>query len=355
MNFGPNHYVPILKVKAGEKKALRSIAARWRPMITPLLEIVEWKKDKKDSVTDHLETAFKGLSDSVRPYARCFLDAREIESEGTEAVAEAFERADTEGMVFTPVTGIARDIGVDAALSHNANGIALRLTRQEFEGGQIPRMLPAFLSRHSLAPGGVDLIVDLGSVEEMVTEGVVALTSSFLAETPDHGSWRTLTVTASAFPKALGSVKGSSHGFLERTEWKAWRDALYLNRGRLARLPAFGDCAIQHPSGVEGFDFKTMQGSASIRYTLSDNWLIVKGRGTRRVSPSKQFPGLADQLVNGHLSVHFAGSAHCIGCTGVAAAADGAAKFGSLTVWRWLGTTHHITRAVDGIVSLTWP
>ncbi len=355
MNFGPNHYVPILKVKAGEKKALRSIAARWRPMITPLLEIVEWKKDKKESITDHLKTAFKDLSDSVRPYTRCFLDAREIESEGTKAVAEAFEKADSEGMVFTPVTGITRVDGVSAALSSAANGVALRLTRREFEEGQIPLLLPAFLSRHGLVPGGVDLIVDLGSVEEMVSEGVAALTSSFLAETPDHGSWRTLTVTASAFPKALGGVKGSSHGFLERSEWKAWRDTLYASRGRLTRLPAFGDCGIQHPSGVEGFDFKTMQGSASIRYTLPDSWLIVKGRGTRKVSPSKQFPGLADQLVNGHLKAHFAGSAHCTGCTGVAAAADGAEKLGSLTVWRWLGTTHHITRAVDGIASLTWP
>ena len=38
--------------------------------------------------------------------------------------------------------------------------------------------------------------------------------------------------------------------------------------------PTFSDCAIQHPVGVEGFNPRTMQVSASVRYALPDQWLL---------------------------------------------------------------------------------
>jgi len=46
MTFGPHHYVPVLKVKRGEKAALQSISANDQARIAPLLEIVERKPDK---------------------------------------------------------------------------------------------------------------------------------------------------------------------------------------------------------------------------------------------------------------------------------------------------------------------
>ena len=41
MGFSPDHYVPVLKVKRGEMKALRLISSSIRERITPLLEIVQ--------------------------------------------------------------------------------------------------------------------------------------------------------------------------------------------------------------------------------------------------------------------------------------------------------------------------
>lgn len=355
MNFGPNHYVPVLKVKQGEKAALRVIAATTRTMVTPLLEIVERKPENHPTTAAHFKNAFNGLAEAVRPYSRCFLDVREIESDGPDAAAKAFAKADAEGIVFTPVTGITRSSDVAAALSHARNGIAIRLTRQEFEAGHIPASLPAFLSGHDLIPSQVDLFVDLGAVDDLVLDGVTRLTGLFLAEVPHHELWRTMTVTACAFPKSMGGVTTSAHDLLERTEWKAWRDGLHANRRQLVRLPSFGDCAIQHPSGVEGFDPRTMQVSACIRYALAEDWLIIKGKSTKREPAREQFPELAAQLVNGHLKPHFAGSGHCVGCGSMALAAEGVENFGSAAVWRRLGTIHHITLAAAGVASLTWP
>lgn len=162
-------------------------------------------------------------------------------------------------------------------------------------------------------------------------------------------------MSACAFPSSMGGVKRHSHDLVERADWLAWCNSIYGDRNSRPRVPTFSDCVIQHPSGVEGFDPRIMTISASIRYTLPDKWLLVKGESARRTLPSVQFPRLATQLVYGHLKRHYAGEDHCQGCASMKAAADGVKGFGSAEVWRRLGTIHHITRVVEDLESLTWP
>lgn len=352
MTFGSDHYVPVLKVKRGEKTALRSLSVDAQQRITPLLEIVERKADK--SVDEHLNTAFDKLADSARPYSRTFLDAREIAPDGPAAAAEVFRRAVADGIVFAPVTGISRSVDIGAALDHRTHGLVLRLTREEFEAGGLAADLPAFMNRHSLTPEEIDLVIDLGPVDDMITDGVVALTNAFLADVPNHTLWRTFTVSACAFPASMGSVDPRSHQLVERVDWLAWRNNLHSQRDTLPRLPTFSDCAIQHTRGVEGFDPRIMPISASVRYTQFDNWLLLKGESTRITPASTQFPGLATLLVYGGLQPHFAGEAHCDGCASMKASADGAGRLGSPEVWRRLGTIHHLTTAVEQLDSLPW-
>ena len=355
MKFGPNHYVPILKVKQNEKKALELISSDFHRHITPLLEIVERKPEKAPTVDAHLTTAFKDLTKSVHPYPRCFLDAREIAPDGPAAAVEVFQRASAAGIAFTPVTGITRTADLAAALSNRSRGVALRLTRDEFESGGLPGRLRGFMSSNELAPNETDLIVDLGPVEDLIADGVAALSDAFLASVPDHNSWRTFTISACAFPQSMGGVARHSHDRIERADWIAWRDRLHARRGSLPRLPTYSDGVIQNPVGVEGFDFRRMQMSASIRYTLSEEWLLIKGESTRTTRPGLQFPSLATKLAYGHLRSHFLGADHCEGCAGAKAAANQAIGFGSAGSWRKLGTIHHVSVVMKALASLPWP
>jgi Beta protein len=345
MTFGPDHYVPVLKVKRGEKLALKQLAARLQSRITPLLEIVERQPDK--SVAEHLDTAFNGLAESVRAYPRSLLDARELASDGPLAAVEVFRRARLAGFRFTPVTGISRNADTSAALDHRDHGLALRLTRVEFEQGDLTERLHNFLQQYELQAEEIDLIIDIGPVEDLVVEGIASLTNLFMAGIPDHGRWRTFTLSACAFPLSMALVDRQSHDFVERADWIAWRDQLHQRRRSLIRTPTFSDCAIQHPRGVEGFDPRIMQVSASVRYTLPEQWLLVKGESTRFRQPSVQFPELATRLAYGHLRSHFRGENHCEGCALIKAAADGAPRFGSAEAWRRLGTMHHISTVVE--------
>ena len=349
--FGPRHYIPVLKVKRGEKKALASISHGLRQHIVPLLEIVE--RTTAPTVDQHLTTSFRDLASSLHGYARCLLDVREIKADGRTGADKAFSLAFAEGISFTPVTGISRTADVASALAHcSNNGIGIRLTRSEFEGGRLPADLNTFLSASGLTPDHVDLIVDIGDVSDLITAGVMALTQAFLTSVPNKGLWKTLTVTGSAFPESMGVVSRNSSKKIARSEWLAWRNGLFARRDKLERLPTFSDCAIQHPAGVENFDPRIMQASAAIRYASGDDWLLIKGEGTKVNRPSNQFPHLATRLVYGQLQNDFAGSSHCEGCRMAKASADGGTGLGSPEVWRRIGTSHHITTVVQDVLAL---
>jgi hypothetical protein len=351
MNFDAQHYVPVLKAKRGEKGALSLLDDKVAERVTPLLEIVERTENPLD---DHLKTAFTKLAAAVSRFDRCFLDARELAPDGPVAAQAVFDRAAAEGIVFTPVTGITRSFDTRSALSHSSNGIALRITREEFEAGDLSSGILAFMRTHGLHPEHTDLIIDLGAVDNLIAAGVESLATAFLAEVPNHGSWRTFTLSACAFPKSMGSVDRHSHDHVDRAEWQTWRDGLHANRNDLERLPAFSDCAIQHPSGVEGFNPLFMPISASVRYTLDDTWLRIKGESTRNTSATSQFPNLAKMLAYGQLSSAYYGADHCSGCKSIKAAADGARKLGSPEVWRRIGTIHHIAKVVGDLGKLPW-
>jgi hypothetical protein len=189
----------------------------------------------------------------------------------------------------------------------------------------------------------------------MVTDGVIALTTAFLSEVPMIDQWRAVIVSACGFPLSMKAVGRNSDLLQERYDWLAWREGLYQSRNPHIRLPIYSDCAIQHTKGVEGFDPVLMKASSAIRYTSTDNWLLIKGVSTRMTNPSQQFPELARKLVYGQLNSHFYGERHCAGCAAIKASADGAPKIGSLLAWRYIGTIHHITTAVEQLSSLTWP
>lgn len=222
--------------QAGREVRPQLVAPNLRAEITPLLEIVEWAgSTRKPTLLSHLDTAFKDLAKSLRLYPRCFLDARELEPEGKAAADEVFDRAAREGLPFTPVTGLSRTSDVSAALRHGSRGLAIRLTRDEFEAGNLPSLVQNFITRHAINRATTDLIVDLGPVGDMVAAGVARFAIQFLTDVPNPGRWRTLILSASSFPLSMGDVHRNSHSMEPRGEWIAWRDVAACEAKRVNR------------------------------------------------------------------------------------------------------------------------
>ena len=262
------------------------------------------------------------------------------------------DRALEEGITFTPVTGVSRTVDVAAALDNLKNGLAIRLLRQEFEEGIVAQGLDRFMADHGLNPADVDIIIDLGPIYDLIPAGVARLGLAFLAAVPHLPQWRTLTVSACAFPMGMGVVERHSYRLIERSEWLGWCDRMHADQESLQRLPTYSDCAIQHPKGVEDFDFRTMQVSASVRYTVKNQWLLIKGERATTTPAIERFPDLSTQLSFGHLNRHYSGPDHCLGCNHIQDAANGVRGFGSPGVWRRIGTIHHLTTVVEDLLAL---
>lgn len=96
-------------------------------------------------------------------------------------------------------------------------------------------------------------------------------------------------------------------------EWIAWLNACYARRGASAPAHIRGR-AIQHPSGVEGFDPRIRACRRRFGYALDDKWAPMKGISIDGALPSIQFPQLASKLVSGGASSIFCGAGDCPSC-----------------------------------------
>lgn len=160
---------------------------------------------------------------------------------------------------------------------------------------------------------------------------------AYLSAIPNLASWRTVTIAGTAFPRDMGAFKRDSVSRVPRTEWKAWT---LLQSKPLIRRPQFADYAIQHPALID-FDPKTMQISAAIRYTADQEWIIVKGRGLK-TSKASQMHGLCAKLIQ---MPEYKGAHYSWGDKWIDDCANQRVSYGNATVWRRVGTGHHLTLA----------
>src|SRR5258708_7679806 len=109
----------------------------------------------------------------------------------------------------------------------------------------------------------------------------------------------------------------------------------------------FGDYAIAHPVTKE-LDPRTMQMSASIRYTTQNNWLVLKGRNVRQYGFDQYFD-LSRALVE---RIEYSGRDFSWGDKYIADCATGMEGPGNATTWRKVGTNHHLTLVTREIANL---
>ncbi len=352
--FSARHYVPLLTWKRGEQTALEHVSPMRKAHITPIIELPPVPVDEDDAeapsktLDEHVGRGLDRIPTAWHETSEFFLDPREVAADvsvsGLDGARFAFDRAASGGLSFVPVTGLERSAAeTDAALAHALpRGVCLRVPLTALAG------IGQFMTSHGLAANAVDLVIDLGGTLCPVTTAPVIL-PALLASVPTITAWRSLTLLACAFPASLAGYHGET--FVDRNDWISWL-ALHEIRATLARLPTFGDYAIQSPEGGDGYDPRTMPLVPAIRYTLPERWLVLRGVSSRVKRRLEQYPALAARLV-AHSA--FYGAHHCNGCEEASQAAKGVTGYGSGEVWRRIGTVNHLVVATDQIVELPSP
>lgn len=364
--FDYNHYVPILRWKEAERRALHDLNCGDRAGMTPLIEVPP-KALAKGDLTDS-EAINQGLAkvaaELIESWGdeRVFIDLSLIPPGvraigGSHPLNTLFLERPRLFPSFVPVTGINRDAAyqkaVQSILAADRVGVCVRLKGEELIRSNLEVELERLLSKLDIRPDEVDLIVDYGFVGEDPPNFAAAC-----EHLPRLQQWRSFTIASGAFPKNLTGMSVGEH-ILPRRDWRAWRDQVKSSR-LLSRSPAYGDYVIQHPTfeeprdGIEsgaGLNF-----SASIRYAAEEDWVIMRGEGVF----NDDGPGFSQWPANAMLLCErpeFQGGDFCTGDRYIEEMAaevekNGDGRTGSARTWLQAAFNHHLTLTVRQLASL---
>lgn len=356
-------YVPVLKGKRGEFRALEEMDAADCHRLRPLVEVppIQWDYDAEcpaKTVDAHLASLPDQLT-RAWPHKGAFsldlglLPDDDRMADSTHPLTFVLDAARDRGLPVVPVSGLARPkvfhSAIREAIGRHGSGVCLRLEGDDFDSlpPDLATQLEELLAHYGTPREEVDLVLDFGELTDGTAGLVLQFVFAFVNTDPHIGEWRSLAVTGSAFPETLGSLEADSISIIPRIEWQTWKK-LRSKEASLARLPDFGDYAIANPALAE-VDFRLMRMSANLRYTTGDDWMVLRGRNVRDYG-FEQFNDLCQKLLERR---EYAGPDFSWGDAYIARCAEGSDGPGNATTWRTVGTSHHLALACRQVASLS--
>ncbi|WP_337102001.1 beta family protein [Paenibacillus sp. YIM B09110] len=355
-----NQYVPVLKWKQGEQKALEALSSTVKEYVLPLLEIapIDWDFENdvpKKSIDEHLLKIGETLTRSWGSHAPIFIDLEHIDatdrlSSGQHPLNFVLQEARTRDIRVIPVTSPQRDTAyqaeIIAAHQQDQNGICIRLKDDDF--GDLHNNINRLLTQLAVNPNEVDLVLDYEYANPNDQTRTTLFITGIINSLPYLPDWRRVILCGTSFPTDLSSVSSNSIDQIERTEWLIWKRL--IRSGAIARNPIFGDYVISNPAPFEA-DPRFINMSANIRYTGDDKFIIFKGRMIKRYG-GNQYYQLAAQVV---AHPEYSGSSFSAGDHYIQEVANNNDGPGNATNWRKAGTNHHITYVVNELSTLSSP
>ncbi len=350
-------YVPILKWRQGEYLALERLDSPVKDHVMPLIEIppIGWDFEKgrlAKTIDQHLEK-FAHRFHSKWKERSAFIDLALLDPthrmiDTSHPMTYVFNGVRDLGESAIPVTGLSRDNDYQEAVRRvvefDKKGLCVRLVFEDIAKNDAEVLLDALSLFHKVNIRDIDIVLDLKSPNFHPIDHFARALNMALRRLPKISQYRTFTLAATSFPKTMGQMKRGSQ-IIERSEWLLYKTFVSKNT-ELKLKPQFGDYAIAHPSLPE-LDMRLLKPAASLRYTVDDSWYIGKGTNVRD-NGFGQYVDICGSLVS---EGYFLGSGYSKGDLYILACSERRGSTGNLSVWRWVGTNHHITKVVRDIAS----
>jgi hypothetical protein len=366
--FGPDHYVPILRWKQAERIALRYLQAQDRERITPLIELTSTifkrrRNDGKETVPPDpaqvLDHEAKKLLEACgnRPF---FLDLRYVRDmvQRTRSRIHALqylgEIARSYKLAPVPVTELSRNQNYQSSVrdivDKDGRGLCLRMAPTEVLQDGFATAIKDFLKAFHVHPKSVHLLLDYAASDPTEPDP-----RALLASIPDLNQWHTLSLASGAFPPDLqGFQPGNTK--IPRTDWLTWKEIVSPDGKSSLRKPTFSDYTIQY--GLYKEPVEGCNPSASIRYTLAEQWLIMRGEAMRgkgthltEIRPGREQWNWHAQLLCDSQDL-FYGEDFSWGDAFIRERSLNKENHGSPEIWLRAGINHHMTVVSRQIANL---
>lgn len=197
--FLNRRYVPVLRWKGSEQKALLKIAPDIRRTITPLLEIVP----KQLEGGKRIERAAKQIADNWGWQELVFVDFRLLPNEVTAISAARFSKeASRYSIPFALSTGLRSSPTYQKCIRESIQAahcqLCLRLFMDDIRQEGLESSIETFLSYMGVRALDVHLVIDFQAMDKDPPN-----ISFWMGRLPKSNEWRTLTVVCGAFPRNL--------------------------------------------------------------------------------------------------------------------------------------------------------
>ena len=345
--------MPILKWRQGEYLALERLDSKVKDMVLPLVEIppIEWDfetKEEAKTIDKHLEP-FAVRLDKKWTNRKALLDLSLLSPEmamndGSHPVIYIFNNVRKFNNKAIPVTGLDRKKSFQQAIKKvvrdDKNGVCIRLKFKDIVKDSVGTNINSMIEEFNIKFDAVDLVLDLEAPNYKPLQQFVRVIRNAIINLPQIKHARSFTIASTAFPPSMGNV-GRGVNIVERSEWLFYLE-YYSQMENSEPEPLFGDYAIAHPK-IPQLDMRTVKPAASLRYTIDDAWYIHKGPNVRD-NGFGQYKDFCEKLIK---SNYYLGDHYSQGDMRIKHCGNDKTKTGNLTVWRWVGTNHHITKVVN--------
>jgi len=378
--FNSKHYVPILKWKRAELGALKMLEKKRKKYVTPLIQLVMpsvslYREEGKKRIRKSQEEMFSEIVVKFKENRINKIPEEITQSWGVEPMfldvsllhqAENSTKLKIDSMNKIVLAGVKlgtrmipvihldddqllRETACSLAKKNNS-GLCLRLVCPDFLNlAEMNHKIMHFLKSNKLNEGDVDVIVDIKEIgkNDQVYEKYFDLSQ----EITNLKKYRTFIFASGAFPEDLSECKIDEENPISRLDWINWKNK--VNNNGLTRKPTFSDYTIQHPVYRESVQF--FPPTTSIKYSLSNEWLIMKGKKQK----------FDKYLANAALLVdddRFYGDSFSDGDRYIAEKAKHFEKYirnpsikgtGSTETWLRAGINHHLALVANQVANLS--
>lgn len=343
-------YMPILKWKQGERRAVGSLPAPQHDIVAPLFIVppvgaFDHEEMRALSPAEHI-TSF-----GPRLYDACgkrivFIDGVHIDDDlyrlerKTHPLTELLERAHRAGAIACPATGLIRSSQYQDAVArfcaHDARlPVCIRVSPREIESATLRHDLKALMDGIGCVPERAVVVLDFAAMQITDPEAFADLVAASVNSLPWRDQWLNIVTAFTSFPDSP-KVKPGECKRVPRSDWEVYK-SLVTKHDDLARIPAFGDYANEYPIFREAVRVSPV---AQFRYSTPTEYLIEKGCTTRKPNGYGAIFPVADSLA---AKDDFAGPDYCDGDRFIYQLSKRQTGHSSAPTWRWATTLHHLT------------
>lgn len=327
-------YVPIVKCKKGEQKALLKLSDSVKESVIPLIEIPLFTKAMiKRNVT--VESLINSFWENRKFFFYFMPDWYEGYDDFNKFVRENIEPLCSNYAI--PVIDLSLVEMIEDWRILAKNDIAIRLRNNEF--GFIEDVLNPLFNNTGLKRNQVHLIFDLQYVGENDLFAKISVLKAAFSDLDNSSEFASIIISCVSFPKPLPPMDSKKIYRFKRVETELFITALKLSK-RFGFNYVYSDYG---PSDIEENVFIIgMSPNFKIKYTAIDEYLYIKGIQIKRGGLDIENVRELAQILT--TCADYCGEDYSWGDKSIYDIANGiTSATGNLTTWVSYSLNHHIT------------